>query len=169
MFVKGTVTFAERAVTFAEGAVTFAEGAVTFVGRAVTFVGGAVTFIGGAVTFVGRAVTFVGKGSSAVGRSFETAEAGVADDIRIDGRNLRRRLMTYELKGPSLSMNSLISASDHSIGSSSWAASYSAYSTDLLFLLKTHTLLRQSSYLSLLIIDLLASLNIYTLKLLKSS
>src|SRR5882757_1181783 len=116
---------------FVKGTVTFAEGAVTFVGRAVTFVGRAVTFIGGAVTFVGRAVTFVGKGSSAVGRSFETAEAGVADDIRIDGRNLRQRLMTYELKGPSVSMNSLISASDHSVRSSSWATSYSACGIDL--------------------------------------
>jgi hypothetical protein len=92
--------------------VTFAEGAVTFIG-------GAVTFIGGAVTLVDGAVTFVGKGSSAVGRLFETAKAGVADDTRVNGRNLRRRLITYELKGPSLSIYSLISISDHSIGSSS--------------------------------------------------
>jgi len=141
-FVEGTVTFAEGAVTFAEGAVTFAEGAVTFVGRAVTFVGGAVTFIGGAVTFVGRAVTFVGKGSLAIGRSFETAKAGVANDIRIDRHNLRRWLITYKLKGPLVLMNSLISASDHSIRSSSWATSYSACGIDLLLLLKTHTPLR---------------------------
>jgi hypothetical protein len=122
----------------------------------VTFVEGAVTFVGGVLTFVGGAVTFVGKESSAVGGgSFEAAEAGVADDIKgVDGRDLRRRLITYELKGPSLSMNSLISASNHSVGSSSWATSYSAYSTDLLFLLKTHTLLRWSSYLSSLIADL---------------
>jgi hypothetical protein len=161
MFVKGTVTFAE-------GAVTFAEGAVTFVGRAVTFVGGAMTFIGGAVTFVGRAVTFIGKGSLAVGRSFKTAKAGVADDIRIDGRNLRRQLMTYKLKGPSVSINSLISTSDHSVRSSSWATSYSACGIDLL-LLKTHTPLRRSSCLSPLVLDLSASLNICTVKLLKSS
>ena len=126
------------------------------------------TFIGGAVTFVGGAVTFVGKGSSAVGRSFETAEAGVVGDIRIDGRNLRRRLMTYELKGPSLLIYSLISSSDHSVRLSSWATSYSAYGTDS-FLLKTHTPLRRSSSLSPLIADLLASLNVCTSKLLKSS
>jgi len=111
-FVKGTVTFAERAVTFAEGA-------VTFMGRAVTFVSGAVTFIGGAATFIGRAVTFIGKGSSAVGRLFKTAEARVVDDIRINRRNLRRRLMTYKLKGPLVSINSLISTSNHSVRSSS--------------------------------------------------
>ena len=92
---------------------------MTFADGAVTSVGGAVIVIGGAMTFVGGAATFVGEGSSAVGRSFETAEAGVADDIRVNGRNLRRRLMTYELKGPSLSMNSLISASNHSVQSSS--------------------------------------------------
>ena len=45
---------------------------------------------------------------------------------------------------------------------------YSTYSTDLLFLLKTYTLLYWSSYLSPLSISLLASLNIYILKLLKS-
>jgi hypothetical protein len=140
-FVGGAVTFVSGAVTFIGGAATFVGGAVTFIGGAATFVGGAVTFIGGAMTFVGRAVTFIGKGSLAVGRSFETAKAGVADDIRIDGRNLRRWLMTYELKGPSVSINSLISISDHSIQSSSWATLYSAYSTNLLFLLNTYTLL----------------------------
>jgi hypothetical protein len=112
------VTFVEGTVMFAEGAVTFAGGAVTFVGGAVMFIGEAVTLVGGAVTLVDGAVTFVGKGSLAVGRLFETAEARVADDTRVNGRNLRRRLMTYELKGPSLSINSLISASDHSVGSS---------------------------------------------------
>jgi hypothetical protein len=141
-------------VTFVEGTVMFAEGAVTFAGGAVTFVGGAVMFIGEAVTLVDGAVTFVGKGSSAVGRLFETAEARVVDDTRVNGRNLRRWLMTYELKGPSLSMNSLISVSDHSVGSSSWATSYSVCGTDLLFLLKTHTPLYQSSCLSSLIADL---------------
>ena len=142
-------------------AVTFVEGAVAFVGEAVTFVEGAVTFVGGAVVFVG-------EGGSAVGGSFETAGVGV-DNVGVDERDLRRRLITYELKGPSLSMNSLISASDHSVGSSSWATSYSACGTDLLFLLKTHTPLRRSSCLSLLIADLSASLNVCTSKLLKSS
>ena len=81
---------------------TFIEGAVTFVGEgAVTSVEGAVTFVGGAVTSVGGAVTFVGEGSSAVERSFETAGVGVGDE-----RDLRRRLITYELKDPSLSMYS---------------------------------------------------------------
>jgi len=46
---------------------------------------------------------------------------------------------------------------------------YSACGTNLLFLLKTYTPLRWSSCLSLLIADLLVSLNVYTLKLLKSS
>jgi hypothetical protein len=87
MFIKGTVTFIERAITFIEGA----------------------------VTFIGRAVTFIGKGSLAIGRSFKTAKAGVVDDIRINGRNLRWRLMTYKLKGPSVSINSLISISNYSV------------------------------------------------------
>ena len=168
-FIEGTVTFAEGAVTFAEGAVTFAEGAVTFIGRAITFVGGAVTFIGGAVTFVGRAVIFIGKGSLAIERLFKTAKARVADDIRINGRNLRQQLITYKLKGPSVLINSLISASNHSVRSSSWATSYSAYGIDLLLLLKTHTLLRWSSCLSSLVLDLSAFLNVCTVKLLKSS
>ena len=142
---------------------------MTFVEGAVTFVGGAVTFIRGAVTFVGGVVTSVGEGSSAVERSFETAGVRVGDVKGVNKRNLRRWLIMYELKGPSLLIYSLISSSNHSIGSSSWAASYSAYSTDLLFLLKTYTLLRQSSYLSLLMADLLVSLNVYTSKLLKSS
>jgi len=136
-----------------------------------TFVGGAMTFIGGAVTFVEGAVTFVGEGGSAVGGgSFETAGVGVVDNVEgVNERNLRRRLITYELKGPSLLIYSLISLSNHSVGLSSWATLYSAYGTNLLFLLKTHTPLRWSSYLSLLITDLLASLNVCTLKLLKSS
>jgi len=73
------------------------------------------------VTFVGGAVTFVGKGSLAVGeRSFKTAKAGVVDDIKgVNRRDLRQRLITYKLKGPSLLINSLISASNHSIGLSS--------------------------------------------------
>jgi len=109
---------------------------------AITFIGGAVTFVGGAVTFVGGAVTFVGKGGSAVGRSFETAGVRVGDVKGVNERDLRWWLITYELKGPSLLIYSLISLSNHSIGSSLWATLYSAYSTNLLFLLKTHTLLR---------------------------
>ena len=40
--------------------------------------------------FIGRAITFISKGSSAVRRSFKTAKAGVADNIRINRHNLRR-------------------------------------------------------------------------------
>jgi hypothetical protein len=112
------VTFVKGTVMFAEGAVTFVGGAVTFVGGAVMFVGEAVTLVGGAVTLVDGAVTFVGKGSSAVGRLFKTAEARVVDDTRVNRRNLRWRLMIYELKGPSLLINSLISTSNYSVGSS---------------------------------------------------
>ena len=74
---------------------------MAFIEGAVAFVGGAVTFVEGAVTFVGGAVTSVGEGSSAVGRSFEPAGVGVGDE-----RDLRRRLITYELKVPLLSMYS---------------------------------------------------------------
>jgi len=86
-----------------------------------TFVEGAVTFVGGAVMFVEGAVTFIGEGSSAVGGgSFETAGVGVVDDVKgVNERDLRRRLITYKLKGPLLLIYSLISASDHSVGSSS--------------------------------------------------
>jgi len=90
---------------------------VTFMGGAMTFVGGAATFVGGAVTFVEGAVTFIGEGGSAVGGSFETARVGV-DNVGVNERDLRRRLITYELKGPLLLMNSLISVSNHSVGSS---------------------------------------------------
>ena len=83
------------AITFIGGAVTFVEGAVTFVGE------GAVTSVEGAVTFIGGAVTFVGEGSSAIGRSFKTARVGVGDK-----RDLRWRLITYELKVPLLSIYS---------------------------------------------------------------
>jgi len=106
------------------------------------------------VTFVRGAVTFIGKGGSAVGRSFKTAGVGVGDVKGVNKRNLRRRLITYKLKGPLLLIYSLISLSNHSVGSSLWVILYSAYGTDLLFLLKTHTLLRWSSYLSSLIADL---------------
>ena len=84
---------------------TFVEGAVAFVGE------GAVTSVEGAVTFVGGAVTSIGEGSSAVGRSFKTARVRVGNK-----RDLRRWLITYELKGPSLLIYSLISISNHSIG-----------------------------------------------------
>ena len=136
-----------------------------------TFVEGAITFVGGAVTSVGEAVTSVGKGSLAVGGGlFETAGVGVVDNVKgVNKRNLRRWLIIYKLKRSSLLIYSLISISDYSVGLSSWATLYSVYSTDLLFLLKTYTLLCRSSYLSPLSISLLASLNVYTLKLLKSS
>jgi len=73
------------------------------------------------VTFVEGAVTFVGEGSSAVGGgSFKTARVGVVDDVKgVDERDLRRRLITYELKGPSLLIYSLISTSNYFIGPSS--------------------------------------------------
>ena len=70
-------------------------------------------FIGVAVAFVGEggAIIFIDKGSLAIGgRSFKTAEAGV------NGRDLRQRLITYELKGPLVLINSLISISNYSIG-----------------------------------------------------
>jgi len=110
-----------------------------FVGKAVIFVERAVAFIGGAVTFVRGAVTFVGKGGSAVGRSFKIARVRVGDVKGVNKRDLRWRLIIYKLKGPLLLIYSLISLSNYSIGLSSWAISYSAYSTNLLFLLKTHT------------------------------
>jgi hypothetical protein len=78
-----------------------------------------VTFVEGAVTFVGGAATFVGEGGSAVGRSFKTAGVRVGDAKGVNERDLRRRLITYELKGPLLLIYSLISLSDYSIGSSS--------------------------------------------------
>ena len=88
---------------------------MAFIGGAVTFIEGAVTFIGkGAVTFIGGAITSVGEGSSAVGRLFKTARVRVGNE-----RNLRRRLITYKLKGPLLSIYSLISTSNHSVGLSS--------------------------------------------------
>ena len=78
------------------------------------------TFIGGAVTFIEGAVTFIGEGSSAVGGGlFKIAGVGVVDDVKgVNKRNSRRRLITYELKGPSLLIYSLISAFNHSVGSS---------------------------------------------------
>ena len=62
-------------------------------------------------------MTFVGEGGSAVGGSFETAGVGVVDDVEgVNERDLRRRLITYKLKGPSLLIYSLISVSGHSVG-----------------------------------------------------
>jgi len=116
-------------------AVAFIEGAVAFIGEAITFVERAVMFIGGAVTFIG-------KGGSVIGRSFKIARVRVGNVKGVNKRNLRRRLITYKLKGPLLLIYSLIFLSNYSIGSSLWATLYSAYSTNLLFLLKTHTLLR---------------------------
>ena len=70
------------------------------------------TFIEGAITFIGKgAITSIGEGSSAIGRSFKTARVRVSNK-----RNLRRRLITYELKGPLLLIYSLISISNYSIG-----------------------------------------------------
>jgi len=88
---------------------------------AITFIEGAITFIGGAVTFIEGAVTFIGKRSLAVGGGlFKTAGVRVVDDVkRVNKRNLRRWLIIYELKGPLLLINSLISISNHSVGSSS--------------------------------------------------
>ena len=87
---------------FIGGAVTFVEGAVTSIGGAVTSVGeGAVTSVEGAVMFVGGAVTSVGEESSAIGRLFKTARVRVGNK-----RDLRRRLITYKLKVPSLSIYS---------------------------------------------------------------
>jgi len=83
----------------------------------VTFIG-AVTFIGGAVTFVEGAVIFVDKGGLVVGGLFKTAGigTGVVDTVKgVNKRDLRRRLIIYELKGPLLLINSLISISNHSV------------------------------------------------------
>ena len=100
-------------------AITFIKEAVTSIRGAVTFIEGAVMFVEGAVTFVEGAVTFVGEGSSAVGGgSFKTAGVRVDNVKEVNKRNLRRRLITYKLKGPLLLMYSLISLSNYSIGSS---------------------------------------------------
>ena len=108
------------AVAFIGGAMTFIEGAVTFMGEgAVTSVKGAVTSVEGAMTFIGGAVTSVGEGSSAVRRSFKTAGVRVGNVKGVNKRDSRQQLITYKLKGPSLLIYSLISASNYSIGSSS--------------------------------------------------
>jgi len=79
----------------------------------------ALASIEGAVTFIGGAVIFIGEGGSAVGRLFKTAGVGVGAVKGVNKRDLRRRLITYELKGPSLLINSLISSSNYSVGLSS--------------------------------------------------
>jgi hypothetical protein len=115
-FIGRAVMFMGRAMTFVSGAVTFIGRAATFIEGTVTFTEGAVTFIGKAVTFIGGVVTFIGKGSLAVGgRLFKTARAKVANDIKVNRCNLRRRLMTYELKGLSVLMNSLIFTFNYSV------------------------------------------------------
>jgi hypothetical protein len=80
-------------------------------------------------------VTFITKGGLVIKRSFKAAGVGVDDIKGVNKRNLRRWLMAYKLKGPSVLINSLISVSDYSIWLSLWAMLYSTCSTDLLFLL----------------------------------
>ena len=89
-----------------------------FIEGTMTFIKGAVIFIKGAVTFIGEAVIFIGDGGLVVGRSFKIAGVGVGVIKGVNKCDLRRQLIIYELKGPSLLINSLISASNHSIGSS---------------------------------------------------
>ena len=96
------------------------------------------------MTSVEGAVTFVGEGGLVIGGLFKTVgiSTRVVDAVKgVDKHNLRRRLIIYELKRPLLLMYSLISISNYSIRLSLWATLYSTYSTDLLFLLKTYTLL----------------------------
>jgi len=115
---------------------------VTSIEGAVMFVGGAVTSVKGAVIFIGGAVTSIGEESPAVGRLFKIAGVKVGDVKGVNERDLKRRLIMYKLKGPLLLIYSLISSSNYSVGLSLWATLYSAYGTNLLFLLKTYTLLR---------------------------
>ena len=113
------------------------------------FIGGAVMFIEGTITFIGKgvvmslegAVISIGKGGLAVGRLFKIARVRVGDIKGVNKHNLKWRLIIYKLKGPLLLIYSLISISDYFIGLSLWVTLYSTYSTDLLFLLKTYTLL----------------------------
>ena len=69
--------------------------------------------------FIGGAMTFIDKGGSAVRRLFKIARVRVYNVKGVNKRNLRRRLITYELKGPLLLTYSLISLSNHFIGLSS--------------------------------------------------
>ena len=59
---------------------------------------------------------FVGEGGLAVGRLFKTAGVRVGNVKGVNKRDLRRWLIAYKLKGPSVLMNSLISISNYSIG-----------------------------------------------------
>jgi len=76
----------------------------------------ALASVEGAITFIGGAVIFIGEGGSAIGRLFKTAGVGVGAVKGVNKRDLRRRLIIYELKGPLLLINSLISLSNHSVG-----------------------------------------------------
>ena len=90
-------------------------------------------FIKRAIAFInkGGAITFINKGSLAIKkRLFKTAKA------KINGHDLKWQLIIYKLKGPSVLINSLIFISNYSIRLSSWATSYSTYSSDLLFFIK---------------------------------
>jgi hypothetical protein len=60
-------------------------------------------------------VTFIGKGGSVVKGSFKAAGVGVDDIKGVNKHNLRRWLMAYKLKSPLVSINSLISISNHSV------------------------------------------------------
>ena len=94
------VAFIEEAVAFIGGAVIFIKGAVIFIGK------GAVMFVKGAITFIRGAVTFIGKGGLAIERSFKTAGVRVDNIKGVGKRNLRRWLIIYKLKIPSLSIYS---------------------------------------------------------------
>ena len=118
--------------------------------------------------FIGGFVIFISKGGLVIRGLFKAARVKVDNIKGVNKYNLRQWLMAYKLKSPLLLINSLISLSNYFIGLSLWAILYSTYNINLLFLLKTHTLLYWSSCLSPLSIGLLVFLNIYILKLLKS-
>ena len=84
---------------------------------------------------------FIGKGGLVIEKSFKTAKVKVDNIKGVNKYNLKQQLIIYKLKGPLLLINSLISVSNYSVRLSSWVTLYSIYSSDLLFLLKTHTLL----------------------------
>jgi hypothetical protein len=92
--------------------------------------------------FIKRAIVFINKRSLFIKGLSKVTKAGVADDIKgVNRCNLRQRSIIYKLKGLLLLINSLISVSDYFVQLFSWVILYSIYSTNLLFLLKTHTLL----------------------------
>ena len=73
-------------------------------------------FIKGAVIFIGGALIFVGKKSLAIGELFKIAEAKVVDNITgVNRCDLKQWLIIYELKGPLVPINSLISIFNYSI------------------------------------------------------